>query len=226
MTSSDGPDERSYDYASELGGVPRWGPLALIAAAAIRIMPPYEVLADAAENAAYHRVVDALWQVREADASTLRGLYDAFLPLWPEDEEEMDDLTAYYWKVRTLHVLKSGMEHAIVDPVRGARIAEQAALDLIDDFDSRIDQEGIERPLAATSQQRTPYSTREFTTFLGDVATLREQSDPEAAVRNIRERSAAEADFLRQELLARWIRAEGWSQADLESAHGANQNGR
>lgn len=42
----------------------------------------------------------------------------------------------------------------------------------------------------------------------------------------MRERSESEARFLRDDVLPLWVRAKGWSQADLESAQGAEQNGR
>ncbi|MBB4933623.1 hypothetical protein F4561_004443 [Lipingzhangella halophila] len=221
MTPGNGPDDRSYDYAAELGALPAWGPLALVAAVAARVTPAYRVLADAAENAVHASVVDALGQAREVDTVILRHLHDDLLPLWPEDEGEMDVLTPYYWKMRALHVLKVGLEHAVDDPVRGARMAEQTAVDMIDDFDSRVEQEGIDRPLALSSEETSSYAVREFGNFLHDVAALREEADPETAVWRIREHGSAEAEFLEQELLPLWIQAENWAQADLESAHGA-----
>lgn len=220
------PDDRDYDYAAEIGALPAWSAPVLIAAVANRVSPAYRVLADDGEYTVYARVVEALWRARGADTAALQALHDDVLAGWPEDEGEMEDLTPYYWKIRVLHVLKAGLQHAARDPVKAVRLAEQTALDVVHDFESRVLQEGLDRPISCARDETDPYSAREFRTFLHDVAVVRQEADPDTAVRRIRELGAAEAELLGRELLALWIRAERWTQADLESAHGAEQNGR
>jgi hypothetical protein len=217
----------AFEYSAAVDGLPRWQHVALIAASAARLQPVYDLLSDADEQARYANVLDTLWRASEEDGD-LDAAHSLVLALWPEEEDEMDVLTPYHWKIATLRLLKISLESAVTEGAEsGARWALDLEIEITSEYEGGIyfaevpaaAPPGLEAEVAPFEE----YARGNIRKTLGALASATGRAQGIQRVRGV---SSDAAHVLKTRLVPPWIQSNGWSPEDLDSARGAAQMGR